>query len=644
MNKKLIAVFTSLSVAVLAFFSQAGTLAVSSIPKQNIFTIMETQVGATWGLDRVDGTKDGSYTYLSSGAGVRVYIVDTGVDAGHPQLKGRVLPGYDSFSENLQDSDCNGHGTHVAGIVAGSYYGVAKEALIVPVRALDCSGKGNTYNIIQSVEWILKDYNGSPSIVNMSLGGPRDVEVNNAVQKLVSAGLIVTVAAGNSNVDACTFSPASANGVISVGATDSSDRRASFSNWGTCVDIFAPGVGINSANASNHLTSAKKSGTSQASPFVAGAIATYVSSGKVKTNLEAEQYVLSNSEVGVVLDSKTSLNNLLNVEKAEPVQETPVITPEPSPTVDPEPTPVTPEPETPVVEVPSVPESPVDEPVYKISQDIHVVDISPTSIKIAWNANQSARYYSVRVSLVGSSGHIYKSNTSKLEVTVKNLLSNKNYILTVVPMAKGDSQITDGELLTFSTPYGVPSAPTKFTIKNDTLNWSAPSYTGGTYDLTYIIERYSNGSWSQLATTKEQYYSVERPDLGLTYKFRVSAETPAGVGKATKTISLVGTGVPNVVQPLPDLAPELSGSVSISQRAPGSGLGIISWSAYSGAESYLIEKSPLGSENSWESVGLTTKTSKTISLQPGKKWVLRVTARGVNGDTVLGTVQYEGLR
>jgi subtilisin family serine protease len=638
MNKKLIAVFISLSVAVFAFFGQAGPLAVSSIPKQNIFVTMETQSGPTWGLDRVDGSLDGKYSYISSGKNVKIYVVDTGVNAGHPQLLGRVLPGYDSFSENLQGKDCNGHGTHVAGIVAGSYYGVAKEATIVPVRALDCSGRGTTDNIVKSVDWILKDYDGTPSIVNMSLGGPKDVDVNNAVQKLISAGIIVTVAAGNSNVDACTFSPASANGVISVGATDSSDKKASFSNWGDCVDIFAPGVGINSANSLNYLTSSKKSGTSQAAPFVAGAIATYISNGKVQKSADAESYLLSASELGVVLDGNSRYNNLVNVEKLGIIQEPPVTEPEPVVVEKPKPIVDT----APTVSAPA--KSPSVEPVYKISQDIHIISVQPTSVKIAWNANQLARYYSVRVSLVGSSGYIYKSNTSNLEITVKNLLSNKDYVLTVVPVAKGDSQVTDGEVVTFSTPYGVPSSPNQITIKNDTLNWSSPSYNGGTYDLTYVIEKYSNGEWSQLATTKELYYSVERPDLGVTHMFRVSAKTPAGRGKATKSIYLVGNGIPNVVEPVPDLNPELSGSVSVSQRAAGSGLATVEWSAYAGADSYLIEKSPLGSENLWESVGITTKTSKTISLQPGKKWIIRVTARGANSDALLGTAQYEGLR
>lgn len=317
---------------------------VSTGPDETIFTTMATQGGAPWGLDRIDGSRDGSYNYISDGAGVRIYIVDTGVDATHREFGSRVVDGFDAFGDNLDQSDCNGHGTHVAGIAAGSYYGAAKSATIVPVRVLDCNGVGNTTTLTDGIDWILASHPGGLGVVNMSIGGNKDSQVNAVTAKLISAGLIVVAAAGNSNADACNYSPASAPGVIAVGAIDSSDVKASFSNWGSCVDISAPGVGINSANSLNHSISLKKSGTSQASPFVAGAVATYISSGSVGSTAEAEPYLDSLAQNGIVTVEQ-------GIQEPEPPAPSPEPAPEPEVTPEPEP-----EPETPVEPEPEAPE------------------------------------------------------------------------------------------------------------------------------------------------------------------------------------------------------------------------------------------------------------------------------------------------
>lgn len=342
----------------------------SAVKTETLFTTMDTQSGVTWGLDRIDGTKDGSYTYLSSGSGVRIYIVDTGVDASHPDFGGRVLDGFDAFNENLDQTDCNGHGTHVAGIAAGSYFGVAKSATIIPVRVMNCSGLGNTTTLTAGIDWILSNNPaGAPAVVNMSLGGPRDILVNSAVSKLTAAGIVVTVAAGNSNADACAYSPASADGVISVGATTNTDSKSPFSNWGKCVDVFAPGSRISSNSPFNYQISTQKSGTSQAAPFVAGAIATYISNGRPSSPDTVARDILDYSEKDIVVDGASAYNNILNVEKipaqlppttdpttvgeptSEPIpSQAPVVAPlpvpepnhsvEPGPTLEPTPEPV----------------------------------------------------------------------------------------------------------------------------------------------------------------------------------------------------------------------------------------------------------------------------------------------------------------
>lgn len=313
---------------------------------ETIFKTMATQTGVTWGLDTIDGSVDGSYNYISDGSGVRVYIVDTGVDATHREFGSRVVDGFDAYGQNLDQTDCHGHGTHVAAIAAGSYYGVAKDSTIVPVRVMDCNGVGNTTTLTDGIEWILASHSGGVGIVNMSIGGNKDEEVNALTSRLVSAGFVVVAAAGNSNKDACQVSPAGAPGVIAVAAVDRDSTKASFSNWGSCVDVSAPGVGINSANAENHSVSRKMSGTSQASPFVAGAIATYLSQGAATTPTTAESLMDELAEGGVVR---------VQVEPEESVD------PTPEPIVEPEPEPQTPEPtEPPVVEEPILPEYSVE--------------------------------------------------------------------------------------------------------------------------------------------------------------------------------------------------------------------------------------------------------------------------------------------
>lgn len=311
-------------VAVLALVGSVWSLGPATA-KENVFSIMWSQVGATWGLDRIDGTVDGTYTYSESGAGTRVYIVDTGVDATHPDFGGRVIDGFDAFNQNLDQSDCHGHGTHVGGIVAGTNYGVAKLATIVPVRVLNCSGQGNTTTLTDGINWILANHpKGVPAIVNMSLGGPKDLLVNAVTAKLVDSGAIVVTAAGNSSADSCSFSPASAPGVIAVGSTNAENARSPFSNWGDCVDIFAPGSRIDSNVPRNHSSVSQKSGTSQAAAFVSGALATYISGQLVSTAASALTQLDAFSEKQAVSDARSAKSNLVNVAKQSAL---PVIAP-----------------------------------------------------------------------------------------------------------------------------------------------------------------------------------------------------------------------------------------------------------------------------------------------------------------------------
>jgi len=287
---------------------------VVSVGANNTFHTTTTENNATWGLDRIDQTAlplDHGYTYANSGAGVTAYVVDTGLDAAHTEFTGRVNTGYNVF-DGLTDTDdsCIGHGTHVSGTIGGTTYGVAKSVRITPVLIFDCLNETTSETIIAALDWIVTDHqSGDPAVLNMSLGGPYDGAVNAATTRVVDDGVFVSVAAGNDNADACSGSPASALGVVSVGAVDRTDTRASFSDFGPCVDLFAPGVQVTSASIGGGFLTA--SGTSMAAPHVTGAAARFLSVHPTATPSDVKAALLGAATVGAVQDPGTGSPNLL---------------------------------------------------------------------------------------------------------------------------------------------------------------------------------------------------------------------------------------------------------------------------------------------------------------------------------------------
>lgn len=314
---------------------------VDMVEADGIVTTMQTvQPGATWGLDRTDQRAlplSTTYSYFATGSGVRAYIIDTGIMSTHEQFGGRVASGYTAIVDGRGTDDCNGHGTHVAGTVGGTTWGMAKGVTLVPVRVLDCSGSGTWSGVIAGLDWMVANA-VRPAVANMSLGGGASTLVNEAVARAVAAGITVSVAAGNSSVNACNYSPAGEPSAITVGSTTSTDTRSYFSNYGTCVDVFAPGSSITSASILSASASSVLSGTSMASPHVAGLAALYLQSNPTATPAAVATAIRDAATTGKVQDGGagspdallyTDLGSVIAPEPPISSPEPPISSPEP---------------------------------------------------------------------------------------------------------------------------------------------------------------------------------------------------------------------------------------------------------------------------------------------------------------------------
>lgn len=284
---------------------------VKFVEEDGVVTADVTQSNPPWGLDRIDQHNlplSATYTYNWTGSGVRAYVIDTGIRATHTQFGGRASNVFDAFGGN--GSDCNGHGTHVSGTIGGSTYGVAKSVMLRGVRVLDCNGSGSTSGVISGVDWVTNNH-VNPAVANMSLGGGASSALDTAVNNLANSGVPIAVAAGNSNANACNFSPSRAANAITVGSTTTSDARSSFSNFGTCLDLFAPGSGILSSWFSSDTATATLSGTSMASPHVAGVAALYKQANPSASATTTRNAIVNGSTANVVTNAGSGSPNRL---------------------------------------------------------------------------------------------------------------------------------------------------------------------------------------------------------------------------------------------------------------------------------------------------------------------------------------------
>ena len=287
---------------------------VAYIERDVVYTVNTTQTPTpSWGLDRIDQRNvplNNSYTYTYTGAGVHLYGIDTGILYGHLDFGGRAVAGVDEIVPANGAVDCNGHGTHTASTAGGTTYGVAKQVSIVGVRVLDCSGSGLNSQVIAGVDWVTQNAI-KPAVANMSLGGSISSALDLAVGNSIASGVVYTIASGNSNVDACNSSPARVAAAITVNAADNADARASFSNFGTCTDLFAPGVNIVAAWGSAINAVATASGTSMAAPHVAGVAAQYLQANPAATPAQVASAIINNATTNLVTNPGTGSPNRL---------------------------------------------------------------------------------------------------------------------------------------------------------------------------------------------------------------------------------------------------------------------------------------------------------------------------------------------
>ncbi|HSQ30707.1 MAG TPA: S8 family serine peptidase [Gemmatimonadaceae bacterium] len=293
---------------------------VSYVEQDQVVNAITTETlsgGSPWGIDRIDAHAglDSAYNYSLTGAGVTAYIIDTGILTTHTEFGGRATGGYTAISDGNGTNDCNGHGTHVSGTVGGVTYGVAKSVSLVAVRVLDCSGSGTVSGVIAGIDWVTA-HHATPAVANMSLGGGASSSLDDAVRNSITSGVSYAIAAGNGNSagvaqDACNYSPARVTEAMTIGATDRTDTKASWSNYGSCVDWFAPGVGIKSAWNTSTTATNTISGTSMATPHTTGVAALYLQANPSATPLQVRDALFNATTKSIVINSSTANNHLL---------------------------------------------------------------------------------------------------------------------------------------------------------------------------------------------------------------------------------------------------------------------------------------------------------------------------------------------
>ncbi len=505
----------------------ASDPSVANVEQDSVVGLVADQTGATWGLDRIDQRAlplNQKYSYAGDGTGVTAYIIDTGIRATHVEVSGRVVAGYTSINDGVGTSDCHGHGTHVAGTTGGRTYGVAKNVTFVPVRVLSCGGSGSVSGIVAALDWMIAHHQQStPAVANMSLGGGYSLSLNTAVDRAISDGISFSIAAGNSNANACSYSPASTARAVTVGASTSSDVRASFSNWGSCVDMFAPGQGITSATSTSDTSLGTWSGTSMAAPHVAGAIALFLETNPTASPATVASTMLAAATSNVIANAGTGSPNLLLF--------TGSFAPAP----------------------PTVPSAPTG--LTAVAGDGRVT-LSWTAA--ATSASAPIIEYVVEQSIDAAtwttSARVPGSTTYATVSGLSNGLAHQFRVSAVNSL--GSSSPSSPVSSTPRQPTA-PSAPSQLTAtagrESVALTWAAPTDSGGATVVDYVIEYTTDStSWVVFNDGVGTARSITLNGLvgGVAHQFRVKAVNSVGVSTASNEVSAtpIAVSVPGPVR------------------------------------------------------------------------------------------------
>ena len=489
---------------------------VVGIEADRIISISTDQSQPGWGLDRIDQRAlplNQNFSYTNTGVGVSAYVIDTGINSTHSDFTGRIKSGFTAISDGSGVEDCNGHGTHVSGIMAGTRWGAAKSASIVPVRVLGCNGSGTVSGLISGLNWAITNHTaGTPAVANLSVGAGLSSSLNNAVTSAVADGITVVVAAGNDSASACNYSPASAPSAITVAATASDDSRATYSNYGTCVDIFAPGTSISSAYIGSPTAAASMSGTSMASPFIAGIAAVYLETHTSATPAAVATAITDASTKNVVTNIGVgSPNNLAYSASFAAAPAT----------------------------VPSVPLALIATP-------------SSQTVALAWSLPASdggsvITDYKIEYTSSNSTAWTVFPHTASTARTanITSLTNGTQYSFRVSAMNAVGTGIPTSTVFSSPVAPATLSAPLNLTgtvgRQTVTLSWQQPSSLAGAAISDYIIESSLNAgsTWSTVndGVSANRTFTITGLSA-IAYSFRVKAVNSTGTSPASNTVVL----------------------------------------------------------------------------------------------------------
>ena len=577
---------------------------VVAIEQDTLVVLQGDQINPPWGLDRIDQRdvlRDSRYSYNETGAGVSAYIIDTGILPTHSDFGGRVGSGFTAISDSYGSGDCHGHGSHVAGTVGGSTYGVAKAVSLIPVRVLSCSGSGATSGVINGIDWVIAHHeSGVPAVANMSLGGRASAALNAAVTRGIDDGVVFVVAAGNNNRLACSYSPASTPDAITVGATGSNDARASFSNYGSCVDLFAPGVSILSVGITSSSSTRTMSGTSMAAPHVAGAAALWLQIDPDATPAQIAQRMLSVATPDKVTNPGASSPNLLLYARS---------------TFD-TPAPTAPSTPTSLTAVGGVGQASLS---WSAPSQTGGADISDYVVEYSPSGSATWSQFNDGVSVATSA-------------TVTGLNNGTTYLFRVRAVTSGGTSDASSSA---SAVIGVPTSPQSLSAtaidRAVRLLWSAPAQNGGSAITDYVIEYSADGgtSWTTFddGTSTSTTSTVSGLTNSTTYQFRVSASNTLGTGASSSVVIAVPWAAELPSAPLAVTVGTVDlNSISLTWSVPATNGGAT-------VTDYVIEYSS-NNGSSWSIFVDTVTTLRAVTvteLVSGTPYIFRVSAKNSAG-------------